>query len=64
MIPVKSFETYINLRKRGVNINSLILEMRNNKFSNEDIQKIIDTEGRVEKFQRKYNVKETQNTKD
>ena len=27
-------------------------------------QKIIDTEGRVEKFQRKYNVKETQNTKD
>ena len=40
----KSFEDFSNARKRGANINMIILEMRANNFDNEKIQRIIDTE--------------------
>ena len=44
MFQVKSFEQYVSARKRGADINRLILEMRIGKFSNDEIQEIIDTE--------------------
>lgn len=44
MIQVKSFEQFIAARKRGANINVLILEMRRGGIPNEKIQEIIDIE--------------------
>ena len=40
----KSFKDFENARKRGANINMLILEMRANNYDNDEIQKIINSE--------------------